>query len=276
LNLPTFWESDIVSHRKRHSTEHTLSCVRDDRVLLEGQLHRQLLWLKDSWTWIFETRVLHELPRNATRPSALDVGCGPGFVMKLLDRFFDVKGVDKDAVMVGSAKGRGLNVIQADATELPYEDNSFDVVYCSFLMLWLNDPARAIGEMKRVSKRWVICLAEPDYGGRIDHPAELTSLTGCLARDIKELGGDPFVGRKLRSFFNGNGMEAEIGVHQGVWDLEMLQNQSKEEWASIERAAQRYLDSSELSKGKAAWEEAIKSGDLFQYNPIFYALGRKT
>jgi SAM-dependent methyltransferase len=234
-----------------------------------------LLWLKDSWIWILETRVLDDLTPKGTRPSALDVGCGPGYVMELLDPFFDVTGVDKDAEMVGSAKTRGLNVSQADAIDLPYEDDSFDLIYCSFLMLWLNDPAKAIGEMKRVAKHWVICLAEPDYGGRIDHPAELTILTRYLAGEIKELGGDPYVGRKLRSFFNGNGMKAEIGVHQGVWDLEMLQHQSKEEWASIERAAERCVDATEMKEGKAAWEESLRAGDLFQFNPVFYALGRK-
>ena len=103
---------------------------------------------------------------------------------------------------------RGLKVVRAEAHHLPYDDDSFDVVYCSFLMLWLDHPAKAIGEMKRVAKDWVICLAEPDYGGRIDHPGELTNLTKYLALDIKGLGGDPFVGRKLRAFFNDNGMEA--------------------------------------------------------------------
>ena len=243
---------------------------------MEEQLHRQLLWLKDSWTWILETRVLADLPPKGIRPSALDVGCGPGYVMELLAPFLDVTGIDKDAEMVGSAKARGLDVIQADVIDLPYEDDNFDVVYCSFLMLWLNDPARAIGEMKRVAKHWVICLAEPDYGGRIDHPAELTDLTMYLAGEIKELGGDPYVGRKIRSFFNENGMRAEIGVHQGVWDLEVLQHQSKEEWASIERAVGWHVDATALRKGKVVWEEALKAGDLFQYNPIFYALGRKT
>jgi len=195
--------------------------------------------------------------------------------MELLAPFFDVTGVDNDLGTVNSARMRGLDVIQADVMDLPYEDDSFDLVYCSFLMLWLNGPARAIREMKRVSKHWVICLAEPDYGGRIDHPAELTSLTRYLAGDIREHGGDPYVGRKLRSFFNGNGMKAEIAVHQGVWDLEMLQHQSKEEWASIERAAERHVDATALREGKAAWEEGLKAGDLFQYNPVFYALGRK-
>jgi SAM-dependent methyltransferase len=249
--------------------------VRDERSFLGAQLHRQLLWLKDSWTWILETRVLADLPLKGTRPSALDVGCGPGYVMELLAPFFDVTGIDNDTGAVNSAKARGLDVIQADAIDLPYEDDTFDLVYCSFLMLWLNDPAKAIGEMKRVAKHWVICLAEPDYGGRIDHPAELTILTRYLADEIRELGGDPYVGRKLRSFFNGNGMKAEIGAHQGVWDLEMLQHQSKEEWAIIERAAERHVDATALREGKVAWDEGLKAGDLFQYNPVFYALGRK-
>jgi SAM-dependent methyltransferase len=243
---------------------------------LEEQLHRQLLWLKDSWTWILKTRVLPSFPLKDTLPSALDVGCGPGYVMELLAPFFDVTGIDNDTDVVGSAKVRGLDAIQANANDLPYKDDSFDLVYCSFLMLWLDDPTKAIGEMKRVAKHWVICLAEPDYGGRIDHPTELSLLTRYLACEIKELGGDPYVGRKLRSFFNENGMKAEIGVHQGVWDLEMLQHQSKGEWASIERAVGRPVDAAALREGKDVWDEALKAGDMFQYNPIFYALGRKT
>jgi hypothetical protein len=129
--------------------------------------------------------------------------------------------------------------------------------------------------MKRVAKHWVICLAEPDYGGRLDYPTELTGLTRHLAGEIKELGGDPYVGRKLRSFFNENGMKAETGVYQGVWDLDMLRHQSKEEWASIERAAERHVDAVTLRKGKVAWEDALRTGDLFQFNPILYALARK-
>jgi SAM-dependent methyltransferase len=195
--------------------------------------------------------------------------------MELLANRFDVAGVDRDAGMVRSARQRGLKVIQADAYDLPCEDGSYDLVYCSFLMLWLKDPLKAIGEMKRVAKHWVICLAEPDYGGRIDHPDELTSLTRNLANEIKELGGDPYVGRKLRSFFNQNGMEGEIGVHQGVWGLDMLRHQSDQEWAIIEQAAKGHVDAAALKGGRVVWKEALDDGSLFQFNPVFYALGRK-
>ncbi len=195
--------------------------------------------------------------------------------MELLATHFDVTGVDKDMKMVQSARLRGLQVAQADAYDLPYEDGSYDMVYCSFLMLWLDDPAKAIGEMKRVAKHWVACLAEPDYGARIDHPAELTELTKYLAIEIERFGGDPFIGRKLRSFFNQNGMEGEVGAYQGVWSVEMLRQQSGQEWANIERAADGQVEESTLRKGKVAWDEALGTGDLFQFNPVFYALGRK-
>ncbi len=243
---------------------------------MEEQLRRQVLWLKESWAWLLDTRVLVELPPSVLRPSALDVGCGPGYVMELLAPHFDVTGVDSDKGMTSKANSRGLKVSQADACDLPYEDDSFDLVYCSFLMLWLDNPAKAIGEMKRVAKNWVVCLAEPDYGGRIDHPIELMDLTRYLASEIEDLGGDPFVGRKLRSFFSENGMEGEVGVHQGVWDLDTLRREFEAEWASIERAAEHRVDSATLRKGEAVWEGALEAGYLFQFNPIFYALGKKS
>jgi SAM-dependent methyltransferase len=251
------------------------SPVREDVAFQDEQLRRQLLWLKESWLWLLETKVLASKSPGTPRLKALEVGCGPGYVMELLANHFDVAGVDRDEGMVQKAHNRGLKVIQADAYDLPCENDSFDLVYCSFLMLWLKDPIKAISEMKRVAKHWVICLAEPDYGGRIDYPDELRSLTGCLAKEIIELGGDPYVGRKLRSFFIQNGMEGEVGVHQGVWSHDTLRNQSDQEWAIIEKAAEPNIDSVTLRRGRAVWEEALKNGSLFQFNPVFYALGRK-
>ena len=65
-------------------------------------------------------------------------------------------------------------------------------------------------------------------------------------------------------------------MHQGVWGLDMLREQSTQEWAMIENAAEHYCDAETLQQGKATWEKALSSGDLFQFNPVFYALGRKT
>ena len=77
---------------------------------------------------------------------ALDVGCGPGLVMEELGDLFDMHGLDRDKGMVGICRDKGLMVVQGAAEGMPFEDNSFDVVYCSFLLLWVGTIARYQGD----------------------------------------------------------------------------------------------------------------------------------
>jgi len=245
------------------------------KVDLERQLRRQTLWLKDSWMWLFRNEVLRGTDAEGRRLKALDVGCGPGFVMEALGDLFEVRGVDIDSDMVKACRSRGLDVVQADACELPFEDASFDIVYCSFLLLWLRDPTRAVGEMRRVSKKWVICLAEPDYGGRVDFPSELSDLTRLIAEGIESEGGDPFVGRRIRSFFRECGMDARIGIHPGVWDIDRLRSESHDEMYWVEQIPCRETDQPRLEKLRGIWDRALRDETLFQFNPVFYAIAKR-
>jgi SAM-dependent methyltransferase len=243
------------------------------RAGLERQMRRQAGWLSESWLWLLRTKVLSGMPR---RPKALDAGCGPGFVMEVLGNEMEVEGIDMDPDMVEMCRARGLNVTRADAAKLPFEDGHFDIAYCSFLLLWAKDPLKVIGELKRVSRRWVLCLAEPDYGGRIDHPAELAGIRDILAEGIRREGGDPFCGRKLRAMFRESGLDGEIGVHPGVWELGRLKEESSEEWRWIDGAARLAgIKDGELDGLREEWRAAIGRGILFQFNPVFYALARK-
>lgn len=246
---------------------------KSGRTGLERQLRRQAAWLSESWLWLLRTRVLPGLP---PRPRALDVGCGPGYVMDVLGKQMDVEGVDIDPDMVESCRARGLSVTKADATSLPFDDGHFDIAYCTFLLLWAKEPFKVLREMRRVCKSWVLCLAEPDYGGRIDHPPELEGLRDLLVEGIRNEGGDPFIGRKLRALLHQSGLEGEIGVHPGVWDLGRLKEESAEEWRWIELAAgPAGLGDGELDGAREAWRAALEGGCLFQFNPVFYALARK-
>lgn len=237
------------------------------------QLRRQALWLKDSWLWLLRTRVLPHCPGDG-RPSALDVGCGPGFVMEELRDSLRPSGVDLDADMVSACIARGLDVVEASAYDLPHEDASFDIVYCTFLLMWLDDPGRALLEMARVSRQWVLCLAEPDFGARIDHPAELAEVRDLVVEGFRARGADPFMGRRLREVYLWAGMPAEIGVHPGVWDVERLRQEFPDEWSFVERAAAE-ADAGRMARLRGSWESALDAGTLFSFNPVFYALGRK-
>ncbi|MCE5297304.1 MAG: class I SAM-dependent methyltransferase [Euryarchaeota archaeon] len=244
-------------------------------VTSEEQLRRQLAWLGESWHWIMRTKVLRDRSCDDGRPTALDVGCGPGLVMEMLSPLLDVKGVDIDPDMVRTANGRGMDAVQGDAMDLPFEDGSFDISYCSFTLLWVKDPALAMKEMARVSRRYVICLAEPDYGGRICHPKEVADLDGHLTDSLIEEGADPFIGRRLAHMMEMAGLAVDQGVHSGVWSPSQMREEAEAEWSSISKAVGNRADERTMERARSAWDKALADGSLFLFNPMFYAIGRK-
>ena len=85
----------------------------------------------------------------------LDVGCGPGaLVAELVDRGAEVSAVDPSAPFVDAVRERypGVDVRQATAEELPFEDESFDAALAQLVVHFMADPARGIAEMARVTR----------------------------------------------------------------------------------------------------------------------------
>jgi SAM-dependent methyltransferase len=247
--------------------------MTDPSVVSEQQLRRQVEWLKRSWIWLLRTKVLGS-EKEGRRLEALDVGCGPGLVMEELDSIFDVQGLDRDGSMVEICHQKGLTVVQGEAEVMPFENNSFDAVYCSFLLLWVKEPQKVIKEMKRVSRRWVVCLAEPDLGGRIDHPSSLVGLKDLLIEGMVRQGADPMLGRKLTELFRTAGLDPEVGAHPGGWGIGSMED-GYQEWRNLSQMMDLDEDDRRVTELERAWKEAAANGTLFQYNPIFYAIARK-
>jgi demethylmenaquinone methyltransferase/2-methoxy-6-polyprenyl-1,4-benzoquinol methylase len=91
----------------------------------------------------------------------LDVCTGTGDIAIYFSEIYGVKieiiGVDFSENMLSIAKKRSLNFqnlqfIKGDALNLPFEDESFDVVFISFGLRNLEDIEKGILEMKRVTK----------------------------------------------------------------------------------------------------------------------------
>lgn len=209
------------------------------------------------------------------KPSALDVGCGPGYVMEILADMFDVQGIDIDPATVAECERRALNARVADAHSLPFDDESFDLAYCSFLLLWVKNPEKVLSEMMRVSRSWIVCLAEPDFGARIDYPKEFSVLARIAEDGVRAEGGDPLIGRKLRSIFHQCGLDSEIGIHPGVWGIEKLREEAEAEWRYLELTARGNEERARLDELHPLWVRALEDGSLFQFSPVFYAFARK-
>jgi ubiquinone/menaquinone biosynthesis C-methylase UbiE len=210
----------------------------------------------------------------------LDIGCGSGAITREIAEHSRAKvtAIDIDPAMVDEAikSVDGVEWRVGDAHHLPFAEGQFDVVVCNFLLLWVRDPARVVGEMARVVRKGGVVLdtAEPDYGGRIDFPEDLP-LGELMSQALKRLGADPFVGRKLRRFFVEAGLTAQDGIIASVWNKEQLVQEFDQEWRFLGRAVEGLVDSKTLRRCKQIEKRAIHAGWRFLFMPIFYALGVK-
>lgn len=87
--------------------------------------------------------------------AVLDVACGTGIVARTAaERAGRVVGVDiNQAMLTVAARIRpDLEWREGDVAALPFPNDSFDAVLCSFALMFFPDPVAALGEMARVAK----------------------------------------------------------------------------------------------------------------------------
>ena len=99
--------------------------------------------------------VIHSI---ADHGRILDVGCGTGRILQSLSEpAYERYGVDVSIGMLAQAqrKDAGIMPSLASATDLPFPDNSFDVVFCAAVLHHVAEEsavAKAIREIVRVTK----------------------------------------------------------------------------------------------------------------------------
>lgn len=83
----------------------------------------------------------------------LDVGIGTGFFATHLRSYgLVVKGIDPSEKMLEVAKKRGFEVKIGSGENIPFENESFDIVLAMTSMEFSKDPKKFLSEMVRVAK----------------------------------------------------------------------------------------------------------------------------
>ncbi|WP_417815455.1 class I SAM-dependent methyltransferase [Thalassospira alkalitolerans] len=86
----------------------------------------------------------------------LELGCAKGFILKdFHDLGYQVQGIDLSQYAVSHAhEDVKNNIICADCTSIPFENNEFDFVFSKEMLPHLDEKSaiKTVNEMKRVSK----------------------------------------------------------------------------------------------------------------------------
>jgi SAM-dependent methyltransferase len=155
---------------------------------------RELLQIQSEWLAEARARILR-LAEVARRKSVLDLGCGYGIVTEELRRRTSGTVVALDRSPQALA-GVPLAVC-GNADELPFQNQTFDLIFSQNVLLWIRSKEDVIKEACRVLKKhglWL--LLEPDYGAMIEYPREVESASIWIDA-LKRCGADPRIGRKL-------------------------------------------------------------------------------
>lgn len=93
-------------------------------------------------------------PSRLKKDRVLDIGCGTGIILKLLEGFGTAYGVELSADAIQFLKKRGLRfVARSDASQsIPFKDSSFSAITCLDVLEHLDDDLALLNEMLRVCK----------------------------------------------------------------------------------------------------------------------------
>lgn len=113
----------------------------------------------------------------------LDVGAGTGALTRVLreETSGEVVALDADQSLLSEIDGPR---IKGDATRLPFEDDSFDLVVCQALLVNLPDPIATLREFVRVSRGQVAAIEPDNSAVSIDSTVEAEAPLARRARDL--------------------------------------------------------------------------------------------
>jgi ubiquinone/menaquinone biosynthesis C-methylase UbiE len=118
----------------------------------------------------FETAVFSAALRYLKPRSLLDIGSGTGRLLlaaKEVNPDMEVLGIEPSDALRQRGYTKGLlptELVEGDAQDLAFGDESFDVVSELAALHHIPDPTRAVSEMLRVARRAIIIIDANNFG----------------------------------------------------------------------------------------------------------------
>lgn len=172
-----------------------------------------LLTQQAAWLAPARARLLRQI-HIARRKRVLDLGAGHGSVVAELQRR---AGGSVIALDLADAALRGPTLQQtprvaAHGLWLPFPDDAFDLVFSQITLLWISPLNAVVREIWRTLMPGGVLIAlEPDYGGMIEYPPEVSTQELWL-HALKRAGADPHAARKLPGLLCTQGFDVRVNL----------------------------------------------------------------
>lgn len=167
----------------------------------------------DIINWFFQTI----LP-DSTPTKILDVGCGTGHLLEVCDRSLKTShhtavkpsfyGIDLSQYLITNAKQRfpSYEFEAGDATQMPYPDETFDLVYIAAVLAHVPSAVDILKEMVRVTKKGgTIAVLDQDFETAVLYPGDKL-LTRAVLNAAADYWSDGWMGRKVPSLLKHLGL----------------------------------------------------------------------
>lgn len=126
-----------------------------DRNAIAGYYDAYSTWYederRDGYYGIINRLEVEALAPYAEGKRVLEVGCGTGLILeRTAPMASEAIGIDLSPGMVEVTRGKGLEAVNASVNGLPFEDDSFDLVYSCKVLPHVPDIKGALLEIERV------------------------------------------------------------------------------------------------------------------------------
>ena len=161
-----------------------------------------------------ETHAAYLLPHLEPGLRVLDFGCGPGTIsvgLAVAVEPGELHGIDMEESQIDLARsaakagGHGNATFHVgDVTDLPFEDDSFDIAHCHAVLMHVPDTQATLAEVKRVLKPGgIVASREVFVSSSFLEPGEekMASAWATFSSLLAANGGHPQMGKELRSTF---------------------------------------------------------------------------
>jgi SAM-dependent methyltransferase len=179
---------------------------------MEPEFYAEYFEIEDRHWWFVGRREIfmrllerHLPPLPNGRPRRiLDVGCGTGTMLRHLQRFGSVEGVDADEGAVRFCRERALDAVQRADVPLPFDAGTFDLVTMLDVLEHVDDDRGMLAELHRVLRPGgALLLSVPAYRFLWGPQDEISHhKRRYVAREVRERATEAGYALRRLSYFN--------------------------------------------------------------------------